>query len=148
MSQASPFERTDIAVAQSQEQIRKTLRNAGALGVLFESTWGDQPQCIVRFVWPLQANGHRVEQAIRLEVSPLPPGRGQRGQITADQRERQAWRGLAWYLDSPIKAAVFGLIRFEDIFLSFMELPDRSTLGERVLGRIAETGRLELTAGT
>ena len=133
-------------MARSQEQIRKLLQGNGALGVSFESTWGpDEPHCIVRFVWPLKLReGHTTNQGIRLEVTPLPPDRS----INDAQRERQAWRGLAWYLDGTIKAAAFGLIRFEDIFLSFMEIGrGEATLGKVVMDQIEEQGHLQIDQG-
>jgi hypothetical protein len=87
-----------------------------------------------------------VVQAIRLRVEPLPEDHDGVWK-TSDQRERQAWRGIAHYLEGTIKAATFVLIRFEDIFLSFMELePMGRTLGETVIPQIAR-GRLELLPG-
>lgn len=141
----TPFEDTSVTVERSQAQIRKLLQQHGALGVGFESRWGpDEPRCVVRFVWPLQTRGHRADQAIRLEVTPLPPDRS----LDAAQRERQAWRGLAWYLDGTVKAAAFGLIRFEDIFLSFMELDaGGTTLGNVVMEQIEQHGRLRIEHG-
>lgn len=148
MAARTPFEDTSVSVARSQEQIRTALRDAGALGVQFEEEWGNHgaPTILrVRFAWPMGA--HR--QVVRLEVTPLEPVPNVRSgwRISPEQRERQAWRGLAWYLDSTLKAATFGLIRFEDIFLSFMEGGDGQTIGEIVLPQLAE-GRLLLTETT
>lgn len=122
----TPFEDTSVPVARSQEQIRRLLRDAGAQGVQFTEEWGDPPTFHVRFTWPLGARA----QSVRLMCSPLAEDAGGKWK-SADQRERQAWRGLAHYLEGTIKAATFGLIKFEDIFLSFMELePMGRTLGE------------------
>lgn len=143
-SSRTPFEDTSVPVERSQSQIRKLLQDSGALSVGFESTWGpDAPSCVVRFVWPLASERGNVEQAVRLDVTPLPPDQRHR----EDQRERQAWRGLAWYLDGTIKAAAFGLIRFEDVFLSFMEVDHGLTLGALVKQQIDRDGRLSLTRG-
>lgn len=129
-----------MSVTRSQEQIQKLLRDAGAQGVQFTEEWADPPVFHVRFVWPLAEHA----QAVRLQCSPLPA----MPRITAEQRERQAWRGLAHYLEGTIKAATFGLIKFEDIFLSFMELePNGRTLGEVVIPQIA-TGQLALGSGS
>ncbi len=141
----TPFEDTSVPVANSQGQIRKLLQGNGALSVGFESSWGpDAPRCVVRFVWPLKLTGRSTEQAVRLEVTPLPSD----SRHSEEQRERQAWRGLHWYLDGTIKAAAFGLIRFEDIFLSFMEIErNGSRLGDLVMGEIEKHGQLGLTGG-
>ena len=140
----TPFEDTSVPVSRSQEQIRKLLRNAGAQGVQFSEEWhGDVDAYYVRFIWPLGDPENPVTQAVRLRVEALPEDH--KGVWKkADQRERQAWRGLAHYLEGTIKAATFGLIRFEDIFLSFMEVePMGQTLGERIIPQI-ELGRLAL----
>lgn len=144
----TPFEDTSVAISRSQEQIRKLLRDAGAGGVQFSEEWGDPPAYCVRFTWTMaapDADAQGVSQTVRLKVNPL--SESHKGVVkSAEQRERQAWRGIAHYLEGTIKAATFGLIRFEDIFLSFMELePMGRTLGEAVIPQI-ERGRLELTA--
>jgi hypothetical protein len=139
----TPFGDTSVPVNRSQEQIRKLLRDAGALGVQFTEEWGDPPSFYVRFVWPLKTG---VSQAVRLRVNPLPEEHNGKWK-SLEQRERQAWRGIAHYLEGTIKAAAFGLIKFEDIFLSFMELePMGRTLGEVTIPQL-EAGRLALPKG-
>ncbi len=145
----TPFEDTSVNVARSQEQIRKLLREAGAAGVQFSEEWEPTPAFYVRFLWQLavpDADSQGVTQAVRLRVTPLPESH--KGVVKSqEQRERQAWRGIAHYLEGTIKAATFGLIRFEDIFLSFMEIePMGRTLGEAVIPQLAQ-GRLALNPG-
>ena len=145
----TPFEDTTVPVGRSQEQIRKLLRDAGAGGVQFSEEWSDPPAFYVRFLWTMaapDADAQGVSQAVRLRVNPL--AESHKGAIKSrEQRERQAWRGIAHYLEGTIKAATFGLIRFEDIFLSFMELePQGRTLGEAIIPQI-EQGRLAIGPG-
>jgi hypothetical protein len=64
----TPFEDTGVSVERSKDQIRRFLKDAGALGVQFDEEWGDEPICRVRFVWPLGDDAQR--QIVRLEVSP------------------------------------------------------------------------------
>ena len=45
-----------------------------------------------------------------------------------------------------LEAATFGLLRFEDIFLSFVEGDDGRTIGEHVIPML-EQGRLALPRG-
>lgn len=144
----TPFEDTSVSVQRSQDQIRKFLREAGALGIQFEEDW-EQGACRVRFAWSLGKAGNTnqvdrfpARQNVRLEVKALPPDR----RFDSAQRERQAWRGLAHYLEGTIKAAAFGLIRFEDIFLSFMEAADGRTIGEVLIPQL-ERGQLALPRG-
>jgi hypothetical protein len=149
---SDPYATTDVPVGRSQDQIRQTLAKAGALGVQFDEEWSDDPKCRVRFAWPMDGPANKV--VVRLEVTPLPPGddpsqraKRRRVYVDVDQRQRQAWRGLAWYLDSTLKAAVFGLIRFEDVFLSFIEDPASGrTIGDVLIPQLEE-GRLALPRG-
>ena len=146
----TPFEDTSVSVSRSQEQIRKLLRDAGAEGVQFSEEWGEEPAYYVRFLWrmsPPDAEAQAVVQAVRLKVTQLADNHNGVWK-SHEQRERQAWRGIAHYLEGTIKAATFGLIRFEDIFLSFMELePQGQTLGERLIPQMQHGQRLALTPG-
>jgi hypothetical protein len=143
----TPYESTEVSVERSKDQIRRMLREAGALGVQFDEEWGENPICRVRFAWPLG----NVQQRVRLEVKPLPSSAGgyRKGpRVTEQQRERQAWRGISHYLEGTLKAATFGLIRFEDIFLAHMEVSaaDTRRIGDVVIPAL-EQGRLALPAG-
>jgi len=141
----TPYEDTSVTVSRSQDQIRQSLRKAGAEGVSFAEEW-NPPKAIVRFLWRPDEDGAQI--TVRLEVTPLPAqGRSAAARERhAEQRWRQAWRGIAWYLDATLKAAAFGLVRFEDIFLSFIELPDTRTLGEVVIPQIM-AGQLAIGDG-
>lgn len=155
-SARTPYQDTSVPVAKSQEEIRKALRSAGARAVQFEEEWirddaGEhEPETArirVRFLWFI---GEEEPQAtrVRLEAAPLAPEMGARGgwRVSPEQRERQAWRALAWYLKTMLEAATFGLLRFEDVFLSFVEGEDGRTIGEHVIPML-EQGRLALPRG-
>lgn len=136
----TPYEDTSVPAERSKNQISKALRAAGARGVQFDEEWGESASvCRVRFAWE---HGGGATSVVRLEASTLPAN----GRTTVEQRERQAWRGLAWYLESNLKAATFGLIPFEAIFLAHFELPDGRTLGDTLIPQIEE-GRLALPRG-
>lgn len=146
---SGPYESTSVPVTQSKGDIEKLLRSRGARGLQLEVEWGEggaTDLCRVRFAWAL-ADG--VMQTVRLEVRPLPPYKPERANakgITGEQRERQAWRGLFWYLKSMMEAAEFGLLKFEDVFMSFFEASDGRTIGEVILPQL-EAGRLALPKG-
>ena len=155
MPPKSPYEDTSVPVSRSQGAIEKLLSEAGALGVRFNQgrfqRFGVDPDalepCVVEFIWPV-TNG---QQIVRIQVTPLEPtkpGWSSRSTkqwlVSPEQRERQAWRGLYWYLEGTIKAAQFGLIRFEDIFLSFIvagDAPDAPTVGELMVEHLQAGGR-------
>lgn len=153
----TPYQDTSVPVARSQSALRDLLKAAGATRVEFGEDF-ERGAIEIRFGWKIKPGAdypaHEEGQpvTVRLQVIPLPPERGRYAtspdSITADQRERQAWRGLYWYLKAMLDAANFGLLAFEDVFLSFIEAEPRgATVGEVVINQLALRGRLELTAG-
>jgi hypothetical protein len=145
----TPYEDTAVSVERSQGTIRKRLQMVGALGVSFDEVWEEPRALLCRFVWPIlrESDDELVKMVVRIRVHPLPPVRLQRGagwKVSPEQRDRQAWRGIAHYLDATLKAAEFGLVRFEDVFLSFIEAPDGTTVGEAVIPVLRDGGRLQL----
>ena len=146
----TPYQDTSVPVERSKEQVRQMLKAAGARGVQLTEAWDDDGQtteCHVRFAWPVGENFDAIQQ-VRLTVKPLPPEEGARSawRVSPEQRERQAWRSLAWYLKAMLDAAEFGLLKFEDVFLSFFETDTGATIGERVVPML-EQGRLALPKG-
>lgn len=143
----TPYQDTSVPIERSKEQIREALRGAGARGMQLEETWGVEPRIVVRFLWAV-GEGYDAVVRVRLEATPLPPEKGARGgwRISPEQRERQAWRALAWYLKTMLEAATFGLLRFEDVFLSFVEAESGQRIGEVIIPML-EAGRLQLPTG-
>ena len=141
---ASPYEDTSVPVDRSQAAIRKRLATSGALGVAFEETWDEPRALYCRFIWPiLTAGGDLTKVVVRIRVNPLEPDR----RHDQAQRDRQAWRGIAHYLDATLKAAEFGLVRFEDVFLAFVEGPGGETIGDVLVPQIRAGALLQLEAG-
>ena len=146
---SEPYRDTSVPVERSKTQIREALKRAGARGLQLEEEWADGGKvesCLVRFLWPTDS-GNIIR--VRFAATPLPPERGARGgwKVTVEQRERQAWRGLAWYIESLVKAATFGLIPFEAVFLAYFEDSTGRTIGEALIPQI-ESGQLALPRGT
>lgn len=144
-----PYRDTTVTTSRSKEQIGKVLREAGARGLQLEEEWdaqGNVESCLIRFMYPTEKG---AMMRVRFAAKPLPPERGARGgwKIDAAQRERQAWRGLAWYIESLTKAAAFGFVRFEEVFLAYFEDDTGRTIGEALIPEL-ELGRLALPRGT
>ena len=143
----TPYQDTSVAVERSKQQISDALRAAGAKGVQYDEVWEPETRLVVRFLWTVGEDFEQVVR-VRLEAKPLPAEKGARGgwKVSPEQRERQAWRALAWYLKTMLEAARFGLLRFEDVFLSFVEDANSMTIGEHVIPML-EQGRLMLPRG-
>lgn len=147
---ATPYEDTSVSVERSQAQIRRRLAESGALGVSFDETWDEPRSLFCRFIWPVLHDDELVKMVVKIRVHPLAPvplSRGAGWKISVEQRDRQAWRGIAHYLDATLKAAEFGLVRFEDVFLSFIEAPDGTTVGEVLIPALRAGQRLQLGTG-
>lgn len=146
---SEPYRNTDVSVERSKEQINRSLRSAGARGLQLEEAWAEDGQvtaCVVRFLWPTEQG---TVVPVRFNATPLPPEKGARGgwKTSPDQRERQAWRGLAWYIESMVKAAAFGIVPFEAVFLAFFEDGATGrTIGEVLIPQL-EAGKLALPRG-
>jgi hypothetical protein len=142
----TPYQDTSVAVERSMQQVREGLRAAGARGIQIEDMW-EPPRILIRFLWPMGEDFTQIVR-VRLEATPLPPEKGARGgwKVSPEQRERQAWRALAWYLKTMLEAATFGLMRFEEIFLAYVEDESGRTIGEVVIPQL-EAGRLALPRG-
>jgi hypothetical protein len=144
----TPYQDTSVPVGRSQSNLRDLLKDAGATGIQFGEDF-ERGAIEIRFGWVLE-NGQPA--TIRLQAVPLEPEPGRYSnsppRISEQQRERQCWRGLYWYLKAMIEASQFGLLAFEDVFLSFFEArPHGPTVGEVVINQLQLHGRLELTSG-
>lgn len=138
---------TSVAVSRSQEQIRARLVATGARGVQFTEDWM-AGTIGFRFVkmkkhddteFPLMVN-------MTIHVWPNAKKRLYASPREKEQRERQVWRALYWYLKSQFEAVDFGLRTLEDVFMSDIQMQDGRTIGDHVRGALA-LGRLALPAG-
>jgi hypothetical protein len=137
----TPYDDTSVPVSRSQVQVLDMLKDAGAKGVQLEQMWDADNVGRIRFLWRVRG----TLQTVRLTVARLPEEL--HGTIkTPEQRERQAWRGLYWYLKTTLEAATFGFLTFEDLFMSYFEGDDGRTIGEYAIGML-EQGRLALPRG-
>jgi hypothetical protein len=148
-STKTPYESTDVPVERSKQAIRNVLKNAGARGLQLEETWDEDgcvEMCLVRFIWLTESG---AKATVRLDATPLPPEKSSRSgwRVSPEQRERQAWRGLAWYIESMVKAATFGIVSFEAVFLAYFEDAQGKTIGEHVIPML-DAGQLALPAAS
>lgn len=152
MPQRDPYSDTSVPSSRSRDAIRRLLVESGAEAVRFDAgrfevlagADPDHPDpCVVEFIWPVEHG----RQMVRVQTSPQLPTRSSRStyssrpatwKVSPEQRERQAWRGLYWYLKGALDAARFGVIQFEDVFLSFIvtEGAGSPTVGEVLVPRI------------
>lgn len=145
------YKNTQVPISRSQEAIRKLLIGFNVRGVQFSEDFIDK-KINVRFAKEVEHSVRTI--SVSMTIPDPPPSKRKRsvtyrrGRIvysktTADKQEQMAratYRALHDWLKSQFVAVEFGLLTFEDVFLSHFEwiLPDGtiSTVGQIVKPRI------------
>ena len=160
MSEIDPYAATSVPAIKSQETIRTMLRTRGVTGLQTTETWGSTPALVLRFGMPRKEGGYLAVR-ILVPVPPAPTTRMYRGYTETtdenwraqwtEQKERQLWRVLWWWLKTNFEAADVGLVRIEEALFPWLELPDGSTIMEQAHGQLekllAGTAPLQLGTG-
>lgn len=127
------YKTTSVPIARSQEQIRKILQANGVRGVQFSEDF-ESHEVLLRFAKEVEGTVRTVRVALRIPDAPERK-RTHRGSHwvhgrlvpypSQDDRQEQmaraTYRALHYWLKSQFEAVDFGLLRFEDIFLSHFE---------------------------
>lgn len=137
------YETTAVPIERSKEAIRKLLIVAGVRGVQFTEEF-DSGAINIKFAKEVDGNLRTV--SITLQVpEPEQPKRRRRmrnGQYRAntdlrEQSTKATYRALHYWLKSQFEAVEFGLLSYEDVFLShfewLLENGQRTTVGKMVL---------------
>lgn len=149
---------TTVGVDVTQQEISSTLRRYGADGVVVG--WEGR-RAILRFRF-----GRRVMRFDLVLPAPddpafarTPSGRARRSAAEAkaayEAEVRRVWRVLLMVIKAKLEVVQLGLTTVEEEFLAYLELPDGTTAGARVIQEfdrawdrgIAPRRLLELTAG-
>ena len=118
------YNQTSVPIERSKEAIRRILINAGARGVQFSEDFQDH-LINVKFAKAIDGNLRTVSVSLRIP-EPEQPKRRRSNSRRSDsdrweQMERATYRALHWWLKSQFEAVEFGLLSFEDVFLSHFE---------------------------
>lgn len=125
---------TEVSAYKSQDAIRKILVANGVKGVQFSENF-ETREIIVKFAKEVNGNLRTVKVSMTVPEPPKPKRtrnrsyRYVRGRIVYDktisekqeQMGRATYRALHYWLKSQFEAVQFGLLTFEDIFLSHFE---------------------------
>lgn len=118
------YKNTAVPIARSQEAIRKLLVNFGVRGVQFSEDF-ESGDINVRFAKMVNENLRTVSVSMRIPEPPKVRRRTSRGsKSAADRKEQMAratYRALHDWLKSQFVAVEYGLLTFEDVFLSHFE---------------------------
>lgn len=126
------YQTTQVPVSRSQEQIRKMLINFGAKGVQFTEQF-DEGMVNIRFAKDVNKAMRTVNVSMKVPDPPSPRrsrrARFVRGRMVYDkmphekkeQMTRATYRALHDWLKAQFVAIDYGLLSFEDVFLSHFE---------------------------
>lgn len=126
------YKNTSVSSSKSQEAIRKILIKSGVKGVQFSENF-DENKITIKFAKEINGNFRTVSVSM---IVPKPPeskrkrqvrytrGRMVYGKLPQEKQEqmnRATYRALHYWLKSQFEAVEFGLLTFEDVFLSHFE---------------------------
>jgi hypothetical protein len=142
-----------VPVERSQARIRALLQRHGATAFLAIEEWNaNRIGFAFSYVkrWTTTENGVRKphEQPFRVRTI-VPVWTDATGPashypyVKQQQRYRQVWRALYWNLKARLEAVEFGLMTFEDAFMSDVVLEDSRTISEVFHEQLAH-GRMAL----
>lgn len=147
------YKTTTVQTARSQEAIRKLLIAFGVRGVQFSEDF-DSGDITVRFAKEINGNLRTVMVSMRIPEPPKPKRNRRGGKSTSDRKEQMAratFRALHDWLKAQFVAVDYGLLTFEDVFLShfewILESGEVSTIGKLIKPRLETRSSYLLTEG-
>jgi hypothetical protein len=148
---SNAYRQTMVPIARSQEQIRRLLINFCVSGVQFSENF-DTGEINIRFAKKIGESFRTVSVSMRVPEPPKPKRRSTR-KSAADRKEqmtRATYRALHDWLKAQFVAVEFGLLSFEDVFLSHFEWllnGEPKTIGEILKPRLEEASMRPLLTG-
>ena len=136
---------TRVPISRSQEDIRDLLAKFGAKKVAFEEDF-DKGTQVLRFLYPME-EGLDVPVQFNIEIKGIHDYLKEKFKRTYKgdeyffkQAKRVAWRHILDWVKSNLNLVEFGLIPFENMFLSYFShvLPDGTykSLGDFVIPKL------------
>ncbi len=148
------YSTTAVPVEKSKQKIRDLLIGAGVRGVQFSEDFSTGA-INVRFAKDIEGNMRTV--SVTMKIPEVPESHCKQTTVRRwnryagrtityspknkkEQMERATYRALHYWLKSQFEAVDFGLLRFEDVFLSHFEWiikGETRTVGELVLPHLS-----------
>lgn len=140
-------ERTEVTSSRSRDEIERTLTRYGATAFGYGwDTSGETPSATVMFEISTPRGTRRVRFVLPMpdrsaaEFARTETGRPRSATAAAeafDRASRQRWRALVLVIKAKLEAVEAGISTIEEEFLSFIMLPNGSTVGEWVQPQLA-----------
>jgi hypothetical protein len=149
------YEKTEVAVAKSQEQLRKLImaHKGFAFAAVSERANGFNNDSTNSEGFHAKVMIDGKPYSIRIMAAmKSPPKYSSDNQKVAftQQEERRIWRVLFYHLKSVFEAADTGVMEFRELMLPYVVVGDGRTVAQHVLPRLDEyvSGNRQLTAGS
>lgn len=130
-----PYDRTEIDVIKSQNDIQKLLLEYGAEGIQWIVFRDALPR--LAFIIEANINGTRKKIGVKIDAPIIRPKNSPQG-----INYQQSMRVLYWYIKSKLEAVAYGVKTFEKEFLDDLvyRLPDgrEVKVGDMILKQVAE----------
>lgn len=126
------YQTTKVPIARSQEAIRKLLMNFGVRGIQMSEDF-EERRINIRFAKEINKNLRTVNVSMTIPEAPQPKrkrsfsyrgGKMIYGKMQSERQEQMAratYRALHDWLKAQFVAVDYGLLTFEDVFLSHFE---------------------------
>jgi hypothetical protein len=130
-----PYDRTEIDVIKSQNDIQQLLLEYGAEGIQWIVFRDDLPR--LAFIIEANINGTRKKVGVQIDAPIIRPKNSPQG-----INYKQSMRVMYWYVKSKLEAVAYGVKTFEKEFLDDIvyRLPDgrEVKVGDLILKQVAE----------
>lgn len=130
-----PYDRTEIDIIKSQNDIQKLLLEYGAEGIQWIIFRDDLPR--LAFIIEANINGTRKKVGVQIDAPIIRPKNSPQG-----INYKQSMRVMYWYVKSKLEAVAYGVKTFEKEFLDDIvyRLPDgrEVKVGDMILKQVAE----------
>jgi hypothetical protein len=138
------YKDTRVSVDQTQGAIRRMLQYHNAKGVQFREDWAANTLGF-SFIHAKKTETAEIPMIVHMHIQIWPKGKKpwDATESSRQQRERQVWRALYWYLKAQLEAVEFGLRTFEDAFLADVVVQDGRTVGDVIREGLVE-GKMRL----
>lgn len=130
-----PYDRTEVTVIKSQNDIQQLLLEYGAEGIQWIVFRDDLPR--LAFIIEANINGTRKKVGVQIDAPIIRPKNSPQG-----INYKQSMRVMYWYVKSKLEAVAYGVKTFEKEFLDDIvyRLPDgrEVKVGDLILKQVAE----------
>jgi hypothetical protein len=118
------YEKTDVPISRSQEEIRRLVMNHKGTGINFMS---QPPREGFEALVTIQGTAYHIRVMATCSKK-----------LNPEQELRRVWRVLFFHLKAMFEAADSGVIAVEDVILPYIVTPDNRTIAEHIRPKLAE----------